>query len=76
MSRGNVRTDISRWRDSLALFHLAVKRHLFGQLGLEAPLPDEVPRAPKKLSHDGLLRGVEHFVNGEDEPVEFLTFRG
>jgi hypothetical protein len=38
--------------------HLAVKRHLFGEIRLHATLANDVPQAPKKLAHACLLRGV------------------
>jgi hypothetical protein len=36
-------------------------------------MPEGIPHAPKELSHED-LRGVQYLVDGEDEPVELLTF--
>jgi hypothetical protein len=36
----------------LALFHLAMKGHFFGEIGFESPVPKEITEAPKQATPD------------------------
>jgi hypothetical protein len=49
--------------------------NLFGKIGIELARSDEIPQAANDLRHPGTaVRRVQHFVNGENESVEFGAF--
>jgi hypothetical protein len=50
--------------------------HFLSDVGLELTLPNYVPEPPQKLAHLGPLSGVEDFVDGENDPIEFLALSG
>ena len=58
----------------LALGHLAVKGHFFGEIGVEPAAPQHVPRAAKKLTHVHPSGSVQDLVDRDNQPVEFLAF--
>jgi hypothetical protein len=47
---------------------------LLGEIGVELTPSDRTPEPAEELSHG--LCGVEHFVNREDQTVEFLALDG
>ena len=66
------RTEAARLE--LPLLHLTVEIELLSEVGLEPAMSDRVAEAADQPSHLSLSRGVEHFVNSENQSVEFVPF--